>query len=90
VTPYLSACTIPSRQVAMTFLHRIAHSIAAVVRGIVQGLTLGFDALVGPVGRLSDKIEAHLLNRTHLLRAHYAAPRRRDAIHDRFEAETRS
>lgn len=68
----------------MTFLRRITHASAAAVQGIARNLTRGFDALVGPVGRLSDRIETHLLDRTRLLRAHYAAPMNRTAVHDRF------
>lgn len=68
----------------MTFLHRIAHLSTAIVQGIVRGLTHGFDALVGPVGRLSDRVEAHLLDRTRLLRAHYAASADRVGSSDRL------
>lgn len=73
----------------MTFLHRIAHVPVAVVQGIVRGITRGFDALVGPIGRLSDRIESHLLDRTRLLRAHYAAPASRPAVHDRLGGDAR-
>ena len=57
----------------MTLLHRIGRFLQASLRLFVRALTGGFDALVGPVGRLNDRIEAHLLDRTRLLRAHYAA-----------------
>jgi hypothetical protein len=73
----------------MTFLHRIAHVPAAVVQGIVRGLTHGFDALVGPVGRLSQRFETHLLDRTRLLRAHYAASTSRPDIHNQFGGDAR-
>lgn len=56
----------------MTRLHRIAHALSTSVQSIGRAVTRGFDALVGPVGRLNDRVEAHLEKRTRLLRAHYA------------------
>ncbi|KQQ48138.1 hypothetical protein ASF58_02030 [Methylobacterium sp. Leaf125] len=58
----------------MNVLWPVAHLATACMRAIVRALTQGFDALTGPVGRLNDRVEAHLLDRTSLLRAHYARP----------------
>ncbi|KQP30746.1 hypothetical protein ASF49_12215 [Methylobacterium sp. Leaf104] len=41
------------------------------MRALVRSLTGSFDALTGPVGRLNDRVEAQLLDRTPLLRAYY-------------------
>ena len=56
----------------MNALGPVTRLPASCLRAGVRGLTRGFDALLGPVGRLNDRIEAHLLERTPLLRRHYA------------------
>ncbi|MCJ2043109.1 hypothetical protein MKK58_00885 [Methylobacterium sp. J-078] len=61
----------------MNVLRPVAHLSAAGLRAVAHVLTAGFDALTGPVGRLSDRLEAHLLARTTLLRAYYARPSHR-------------
>ncbi|MGU3362033.1 hypothetical protein ACLBWX_17045 [Methylobacterium sp. M6A4_1b] len=62
----------------MNILRPVAGLATACTRAIVRALTGSFDALTGPVGRLSDRVEAHLLERTPLLRAYYgrSAPRK--------------
>ena len=56
----------------MNMLRSVAHLATACMRATVQALSRGFDALTGPVGRLNDRVEAHLLDWTSLLRAYYA------------------
>lgn len=63
----------------MNALSPVARLPAACTRRVVRALTTGFDAMVGPVGRLSDRIEAHLAERTTLLRAYYSVPAHRRA-----------
>lgn len=58
----------------MNMVRPIAHLTKACTRAIVRALTGGFDALTGPIGRLNDRVEAHLRDRTPLLRAYYARP----------------
>ncbi|MDB5648051.1 MAG: hypothetical protein JWQ05_3720, partial [Methylobacterium sp.] len=50
----------------MTIFRTIPHVPIAGARILVRALTAGFDRLTGPVGRMSDRIEAHLLERTRL------------------------
>jgi hypothetical protein len=63
----------------MNMLRPLAHFATACTRTIVRAITAGFDALTGPVGRLNDRVEAHLRDRTSLLRAYYARPVNRQA-----------
>ena len=63
----------------MTVFRTITHVPIIGARILVRALTAGFDRLTGPVGRMSDRIEAHLFERTRLLRAFYADPSHRQA-----------
>ncbi|KQP77692.1 hypothetical protein ASF60_06975 [Methylobacterium sp. Leaf113] len=61
----------------MNMLQPVANLATACTRAVVRALTRGFDALTGLVGRLNDRVEAHLRDRTPLLRAYYARPAHR-------------
>lgn len=63
----------------MSRLRQVSHLATGCTHAIVRALTRGFDALTGPVGRLNDRVEAHLRDRTSLLRAHYARSANRQA-----------
>ncbi len=63
----------------MRLLRPFAHVASGGIRMLVRALIAGFDGLTGPVGRLNDRVEAHLTNRTTLLRAHYARAANRQA-----------
>ncbi len=63
----------------MPDLRSLARLPVAGARLIGHALTAGFDGLVGPVGRMNARIEAHLHDRTRLLRAHYAERTNRGA-----------
>lgn len=63
----------------MNILAKIGDAIAAGTGAIARALTAGFDALTGPVGRMNDRFEAHLRDRTKLLRAHYGDKANREA-----------
>lgn len=55
----------------MSLFQKIGNVVATGTGAIAGALTAGFDALTGPVGRINERVEAHLLDRTKLLRAHY-------------------
>lgn len=66
-------------RITMSILRKIGDVIASGTGAVARALTAGFDALTGPVGRINDRVEAHLRDRTTLLRAHYGNKANREA-----------
>ena len=56
----------------MSIFRKPADLAASGMGATVHALTAGFDALTGLVARMNGRVEAHLRDRTTLLRAHYA------------------
>lgn len=56
----------------MSIFRKSADLAASGMSATVHALTAGFDALTGLVARMNGRVEAHLRDRTTLLRAHYA------------------
>ncbi|KQT56917.1 hypothetical protein ASG52_02220 [Methylobacterium sp. Leaf456] len=63
----------------MRILDKIGDGIVTGTGAMARALTAGFDALTGPVGRMNERVEAHLRDRTQLLRAHYGDKANRQA-----------
>ncbi|WP_342153527.1 hypothetical protein [Methylorubrum sp. SB2] len=63
----------------MSIWQKIGDVIAKGTGAVARVLTAGFDALTGPVGRINERVEAHLLDRSKLLRAHYGDKTNREA-----------
>lgn len=63
----------------MSILHKTSDIAATGLGATVRALTAGFDALTGLVGRMNGRVEQHWLDRTTLLRAHYARKTNRQA-----------
>lgn len=63
----------------MSILRKTSDIAATGMNATVRALTAGFDAMTGLVGRMNGRVEQHLLDRTTLLRAHYAQQTNRQA-----------
>lgn len=56
----------------MRIVRPFTRAASSGMRALVQGIIHTSDALTGLTGRMNDRVEAHLSERTKLLRAHYA------------------
>ncbi|GJE76189.1 hypothetical protein [Methylorubrum suomiense] len=63
----------------MSIFRRIGGVAATMMRATVGALTTVLDATTRIVDRMNGRIEAHLLDRTKLLRAHYEQKTNRQA-----------
>lgn len=63
----------------MRIVRPFTRAAADGIQALVRGISLGSDALIRLTDRMNDRFEAHWMERTTLMRAHYADRANRQA-----------